>query len=674
MAPIAKEPEPQNPPSPSPNSTQKVQPVALEIAVTVNGARSVDGTDKREPFSETTQTVLVFGNGAVIRLNSSVAPGQLLFLTNEKTKKEVVCQVVKSKNYRSVSGYVELEFTEPAVGFWGMRFPSDKIGTAQPSVAVAPPKPTPMAASSVPQPSKPVILPPPSAAPVAAPPPIAIAPPPAPPVTSVPVSTAPANAVPSAPPVDNATEELKKQAARLQEQLSSMLFTEAPAPKQAEPAPPATPASISDATAKILEMSKAEPPAAQEKLEPASGTKNFEPLHLTPIAPKPKPSGSLHEEEVKIPSWLEPLARNAATPAPPSPPQSAPQLPVSVTTPVALTDDLDAQVAGESYDFGAKSEAASVPVVVAEAQVPNFSSDLFANAEATAEHPAEGGSKKGIWIGAIAATILLAAGGGYWYLQQAGHASASTNATATSPAVLSQPVSHPAAQQPSQSFAPASSPQNQTSLQSQTSKPYSVPSPVNSQPSNPENATVAPATEVQKIPANHEASKPAVTSASSHAAEPVEDGRKSSFSSIRLAAPTVKGSSEQNLSQAVTDPGIALENNAMTPASSALGGSHGSQPTAPIPLGGEVKQAVLISSVPPVYPQMARTQRVAGDVKIDALIDEHGRVTSTKVVSGPVMLYQAAQDALHQWKYRPATLNGQAVSMHLLVTIQFKLQ
>src|ERR1700704_832052 len=115
---------------PAPSSTLsgdtsvKQQPVALEVAVTVNGARAVDGSEKREPFSETTKTVLVFGNGAVIRLSSSVASGQLLFLTNEKTKKEVVCQVVKSKNYRNVSGYVELEFTEPASGFWGMRFPT----------------------------------------------------------------------------------------------------------------------------------------------------------------------------------------------------------------------------------------------------------------------------------------------------------------------------------------------------------------------------------------------------------------------------------------------------------------------------------------------------------------------------------------------------------------------
>src|SRR6202030_3446478 len=98
----------------------------LEVPVTVNGARTIEGGDKREPFSETTKTVLVIGRGAVIRLSSSVEPGQLLFLTNEKTRKEVVCQVVKSKNYRSVSGYVELEFTEPVLGFWGLRFPGER--------------------------------------------------------------------------------------------------------------------------------------------------------------------------------------------------------------------------------------------------------------------------------------------------------------------------------------------------------------------------------------------------------------------------------------------------------------------------------------------------------------------------------------------------------------------
>src|SRR6267142_6381248 len=109
MSPIVKENEistsrremEQRPASPAtlPGDTAtKQQPVALAVPVSVNGARAMEGSDKREPFSESTKTVLIFGNGAVIRLSSSVAPGQLLFLTNEKTKKEVVCQVVKSKN------------------------------------------------------------------------------------------------------------------------------------------------------------------------------------------------------------------------------------------------------------------------------------------------------------------------------------------------------------------------------------------------------------------------------------------------------------------------------------------------------------------------------------------------------------------------------------------------
>src|SRR3989440_10080248 len=130
------------------DSAIKQQPVALEVPVTVNGARAAEGSDKREPFSESTKTVLIFGSGAVIRLSSSVAPGQLLFLTNEKTKREVVCQVVKSKNYRSASGYVELEFTESAVGFWGMRFPGDRIGSGPETGSPAIPQPVALTAEA----------------------------------------------------------------------------------------------------------------------------------------------------------------------------------------------------------------------------------------------------------------------------------------------------------------------------------------------------------------------------------------------------------------------------------------------------------------------------------------------------------------------------------------------
>jgi periplasmic protein TonB len=62
-----------------------------------------------------------------------------------------------------------------------------------------------------------------------------------------------------------------------------------------------------------------------------------------------------------------------------------------------------------------------------------------------------------------------------------------------------------------------------------------------------------------------------------------------------------------------------------------------------------------------------------GEVTIDALIDSTGRVAAMKPLSGPVALQQAAMDALRQWKYEPARLDGQPASTHLTVTMKFHL-
>ena len=75
-----------------------------------------------------------------------------------------------------------------------------------------------------------------------------------------------------------------------------------------------------------------------------------------------------------------------------------------------------------------------------------------------------------------------------------------------------------------------------------------------------------------------------------------------------------------------------------------------------------------------MYPTLAKNQHISGNVLVDALIDATGHVTTMKVVSGPSLLHQAAMDALRQWKYQPASLDGKLVPMHLAVTIQFHLQ
>jgi protein TonB len=330
--------------------------------------------------------------------------------------------------------------------------------------------------------------------------------------------------------------------------------------------------------------------------------------------------------------------------------------------PVKNSAETEAQIAGESGDFGIKGEATPELPDTNEAAVPNFSSDLFQSLDANVSEPARGGNK-GLWIGLIAATLALAVGGGWWYTQQSRSVAAKT-APELQPQLV-EPATTGA--EPQQKYLAS------TSIPA-AAKTFSTPSSVSTAPDATQKAAVTPAVEVQKIPNTHDTAKPpsGTTSAATRAAEPVDEPRKSAFSQLRLAAPKIKGGSASEVSNE-GDPGIAMENSA-APASSGLTATRGNQPAAPIAVGGEVKPVQLLSSVPPTYPQLARSQRVSGDVKVDALIDENGRVTAMKVVSGPVLLHQAAMDSLHQWKYRPASLDGKPVSMHLVVTVQFRLQ
>jgi periplasmic protein TonB len=100
----------------------KVNAAAREVPVRVTGAKAGSASEERDLFSELTATVMVFEKGGVIRLTAAVTRGQLLFLSNEESKREVVTQVIHKRASRPTECYVELEFTEPAPGFWGTEF------------------------------------------------------------------------------------------------------------------------------------------------------------------------------------------------------------------------------------------------------------------------------------------------------------------------------------------------------------------------------------------------------------------------------------------------------------------------------------------------------------------------------------------------------------------------
>src|SRR5258708_3314219 len=106
----------------SPKPSTKTNMVAHEVQVKATGTRRAKSAGERELFTEDTNSVLVYENGGVIQLSAAVAPGQLLFLANVESKREVVAQVKRKRTYKPMNCYVELEFAEPAPGFGGMEF------------------------------------------------------------------------------------------------------------------------------------------------------------------------------------------------------------------------------------------------------------------------------------------------------------------------------------------------------------------------------------------------------------------------------------------------------------------------------------------------------------------------------------------------------------------------
>lgn len=87
-----------------------------------------------------------------------------------------------------------------------------------------------------------------------------------------------------------------------------------------------------------------------------------------------------------------------------------------------------------------------------------------------------------------------------------------------------------------------------------------------------------------------------------------------------------------------------------------------------------VKPPKLLKQVNPVYPEEAKKKGVHGRVVLEALIDETGRVLSTKVLlADDPELAAAAQEAVSQWEYEPPTLKGKPVKVKWFVNITFRL-
>jgi protein TonB len=69
---------------------------------------------------------------------------------------------------------------------------------------------------------------------------------------------------------------------------------------------------------------------------------------------------------------------------------------------------------------------------------------------------------------------------------------------------------------------------------------------------------------------------------------------------------------------------------------------------------------------------LAKLNGVKGTVEVEAMVDKEGHITAAKAIRGHTLLTRAAQDAVLQWRYKPAAIDGQPVEAKVEITVHFR--
>jgi len=93
----------------------------------------------------------------------------------------------------------------------------------------------------------------------------------------------------------------------------------------------------------------------------------------------------------------------------------------------------------------------------------------------------------------------------------------------------------------------------------------------------------------------------------------------------------------------------------------------------PVRAVGAIKPPRLLKKVNPVYPEAAKSAGVEGIVILEVETDEQGNVVRTALLRSVPLLDQAAIEAVKQWKYEPAIIDGKPTGIIFTVTVAFRL-
>jgi TonB family protein len=618
--------------------------VSLEIPIKAHGsllpAAGAGASVQAQPFEEQTTTMIVFPQGGVLKMSTAVSAGQVMVLTNLKSRQDAICRVIKVRAFAKAQSYVEIEFTSPQPGYWGVYFPTDGPEVAR--TPAPPPAPAESAAATATEPQ-----------------------PPAPQATPTPVSPAQNVAAPASIPVEQKLPEISRPSASAPPPPPASMAVETAAPAEISQ-PPVMP-SRPLAPPKLPESSFVSIGAKEDVLAPADSTRAPRPISSPNSALRPE-----QDADSDIGRAIDALIAPSTRPVP-----SAPQRAEAVDSALGIrANETPARVESFAKSLPVQSGAGESGRT---APKQMFGMMLDSNSAASVSFQSSRRSTRA-WIQISIAAVLIAGAAGAYYLHLGPFATGTSRASA---APVSAAAAQPAVSQP---VAQEASPMPGTTDQAPDSSTATMPSEAASADSaaiDSRKETAAPETVNNSRNLNEylqrrdvSGSQAQIKSSDSAASHPnVVAPRTFAVSNSR---PIVRAGANVNSVGAapVLNPGASpsISNGslpALAPPAPNLPAPPKPAPTAPVRVGGKILPPRLVSSVLPMYPPIAQQAGVSGTVVIDTTIDKNGNVAKTRVISGPELLRNAALSALRQWKYEPSRLNGQPISVEMIVSIRF---
>jgi len=79
-----------------------------------------------------------------------------------------------------------------------------------------------------------------------------------------------------------------------------------------------------------------------------------------------------------------------------------------------------------------------------------------------------------------------------------------------------------------------------------------------------------------------------------------------------------------------------------------------------------------VSKVEPEYPAFAKQLKISGEVNLEAVVSEDGKVEKVNVLDGNPVLTKAGAEALMKWKFKPVLADGKPVKALAPVSFNFK--